>query len=465
MTSPAARPAQFVLPPGVVARTDSSPVVRFGGWSIGTAFALFLLWALFVPIASSVATMGTLVSDGRNKVVQHPTGGLVRAIRVRSGDRVMEGDALIELDEARARAELTKLQARVRMLRAARNRLAAQLGRAPVADPVTAPAGPLWSLRGGDVVTASATNFADAVGPVERSEADIFTFGRREIGEELATLEAKIETLERQRDGLEARVEATAEMLELARAERDRLEPLVASGYVARNRLRERDKAVIELEGTLVSQRQEARGIETRITEIEHERARVKAADLKASSADLSRIETELAELSDQLVAAQQGLAMTVLRAPVAGTVVKLAVSTQGGVVGAGDVLAEIVPDAATMEVTARVAPADIAQVDVGDEARITLTAFTWRGDDPLPARVAYVEADARQDERTGESYFEVSVRPTAAAAATPAGRRLVADMRAGMQAEVRIVAGERTFASYLIEPIARSFRGAFRES
>ena len=300
---------------------------------------------------------------------------------------------------------------------------------------------------------------------MERSEADVFTYGRTQVREEVAALDSKIATLRRQREGLEARTFATEEMLELARAERDRLEPLVASGYVARNRLRDRDRAVIELEGKLVAQRQEERAVETRIKEIEHERGRVEAADMKLSSAELSRIQTELAELSDQIVAAEQGLAMSVLRAPVAGTVVKLAVSTQGGVVGGGDVIAEIVPSAAAIEVTARVKPADIAHVAVGDPARLSVTAFAWRGDEPLPARVSHVEADAAIDERTGETFFAVSVRPTEAAAATPAGRRMVSELRAGMQAEVHIRSGERTFVSYLFEPIARSFRRAFRES
>ena len=455
------------LPARVEERTDAAPIIRFGAWSLGAAFAAFLVWGLFVPIASSVATVGTLVSDGRNKVIQHPTGGLVRAIRVRSGDRVEEGDALVELDPARARAELTRLEARARMLRAARARLKAQL--APSAEASTAsllavPApAPVWSLRGAaddrDVLTASSK------GAVERSEADVFTYGRTQVREEVAALDSKIATLRRQREGLEARTFATEEMLELARAERDRLEPLVASGYVARNRLRDRDRAVIELEGKLVAQRQEERAVETRIEEIEHERGRVEAADMKLSSAELSRIQTELAELSDQIVAAEQGLAMSVLRAPVAGTVVKLAVSTQGGVVGGGDVIAEIVPSAAAIEVTARVKPADIAHVAVGDPARLSVTAFAWRGDEPLPARVSHVEADAAIDERTGETFFAVSVRPTEAAAATPAGRRMVSELRAGMQAEVHIRSGERTFVSYLFEPIARSFRRAFRES
>ena len=445
----------LTLPPDVAARTDSGPVVRFGAWSLGVSFAIFLGWAAFVPIASSVATTGTLVTDGRNKVVQHPTGGLVRAIRVRSGDRVREGDGLIELDGARARAELTRLEARARMLEAAKSRLLAQVKGQPLAET----AAPRWSLRGDALLTASVP------GSVERSQADVFTFGRAEVSEELATLDSKIETLERQREGLEARTASTEEMLDLARMERNRLEPLVASGYVARNRLRDRDRAVIEMEGKLVSQRQEERAIETRIAEIRHERERVKASDRKTSSSELSRIATELDELSDQIVAARQGLDMSVLRAPVSGTVVKMAVSTQGGVVGAGDVLAEIVPDAAAIEVTARIAPADIAHVDVGDPARLTLTAFTWRGDEPLPAEVTHVEGDAQTDERTGETYFAVSVRPTDEAAQTAAGRRLVADMRAGMKAELHIRSGERTFVSYLFEPIARSFRSAFREN
>ena len=439
------------LPPDVARRTDAGPVIRFGLVALGGALLVFVLWATLVPIASSVVTTGTLVTDGRNKLVQHPGGGRVLAIHVRPGDRVERGQPLLALDERRARAELSRLEARARMLRAARRRLKRQLegdGSVLLSGIASAP------LR-----TAS-------IGPpigtaeVEGSEESAFVYGRQQVEGELAGLKAKIDTLRRQRDGLRARVGATRDMLAMSRAERDRLEPLVRSGYVARNRLRDRERHILELEGKLATQVQDERAAQTRIAEIRHEQARVRAADKRASAADLSRIATELAELQDAVIAARAAVEDNVLRAPAAGTVTKLAVSTVGGVVGPGDVVAEIVPGAAAIEVSARVRPGDIAHVAPGHGARITVTAFAWRGDDAMEAVVTHVEADAQTDERTGETFFAVLVRP---ADDTPPA--LLADLRAGMQAEVGIRSGDRTFMAYVFEPVLRSFRKAFRET
>ena len=455
------------------AATRTGPIVRFGLVSLGIALLAFVVWATVVPIASSVSTPGTLVSDGRNKLVQHPTGGRVTAIRARNGDRVEKGQALVELDVSRARAELTRLTARARSLRATRARLTREIGTTLRGNrTVETPKHWTLRLRGGSDVAMGPVEMIDETlttasatppGEVERSEGDVYTFGRAALAQELAVLDARIATLRRQRRGLQARSDSTREMLGLTLRERDRLRPLVERGYVARNRLRERERSVVEMRGKLVTQDEEVAAIDTRIAEIEHERGRVRADDMKSSSADLSRIATELAELSDQIVAARAGVEQAVLRAPVSGTIVRMEASTRGGVVGAGDVVAEIVPDAAAIVVAARVSPSDIAHVRVGGAARIVVTAFAWRGDEAIPAIVKSVDADSERDERTGETFFTVHVAPDPEA--TRGRMTRLAELHTGMTAEVMLSTGERTFAAYLFEPLLRSFRRTFRES
>ncbi|MEL7229283.1 MAG: hypothetical protein AAGK38_05175, partial [Pseudomonadota bacterium] len=58
--------------------TDSSAIIRFGFWSVCILMMGFLIWAMTFPLASAVVTPGTFVSEGRNKLIQHPSGGTVR---------------------------------------------------------------------------------------------------------------------------------------------------------------------------------------------------------------------------------------------------------------------------------------------------------------------------------------------------------------------------------------------------
>lgn len=452
-------------------RTDAAPVIRFGMLSLGIAFGVFLLWSAFAPIASSLVVQGTLISDGRNKILQHPLGGRVAAIHVSDGMHVTEGEAIVTLDPAQSRAELTRLRARRSLLLASRRRLHSELGivdsepatwlsdsafrGAAGIDPLTTSS---IGLEAFDAATDADQAAARAIG---ESEKGVYRSGREALAKEIAALDAKIETLRRTRQGTVARLEAARRLADMSAREVRRLRPLANDGYVARNRLMDRERALLERESRASELEQEAAAVTTSIREVEHERARVRAADRNVSARQLTKITAELAELSDQIVAARAAVAQTVLRAPTSGTVVALVTGTVGGVVSAGESVAEIVPAAADMRIEARVAPRDIARIAVGQSARLAVTAFAWRGDDPVPARVVHIAADATRDEETGETYFPVRLAPEAS---DPAGRRAIAGWGAGMRADVYVHTGDRTFLSYLFEPLTRSFRRSFRE-
>jgi len=157
-----------------------------------------------------------------------------------------------------------------------------------------------------------------------------------------------------------------------------------------------------------------------------------------------------------QLRAAEDVIARSSIRAPIAGTVVGLQVHTSGGVVKAGEPLLSIVPRDEPLVIEARVDPNDIDIVHKGLPAQVRLTPFNARMVPPIPASVVWVSADSLNDKNTGASYYLARVKLT----------KLPRDVQLypGMPAEVMILTGERTFMSYLAAPITRSFRRAFRE-
>jgi multidrug efflux pump subunit AcrA (membrane-fusion protein) len=178
---------------------------------------------------------------------------------------------------------------------------------------------------------------------------------------------------------------------------------------------------------------------------------------------DLYRRRSELqglkTEQEAQLEAARDVIARSVIRAPIAGIVVGLRVHTTGGVIRPGDPLLSLVPLDEPLVVEVRVNPNDIDIVHKDLVARVRLTPLNARSVPPLEGRVVWISADAMTDEKSGASYYLARVEITARD-----GLPEDVVLYPGMPAEVMIPTGERTFFDYLMAPITRSFRHAFRE-
>lgn len=84
-----------------------------------------------------------------------------------------------------------------------------------------------------------------------QSQRDAYLSGRDVLARQIESLEKKAATLTKQKDGLLSRIKSQGAMLAMNQREYDRLKPLASNGYVARNRLNDRERAVLELQGTV----------------------------------------------------------------------------------------------------------------------------------------------------------------------------------------------------------------------
>ena len=102
--------------------------------------------------------------------------------------------------------------------------------------------------------------------------------------------------------------------------------------------------------------------------------------DLRAEvSKDLATIRAEIAETTEQKIAAEDVFSRIEIRAPQDGTVHEMSVHTVGGVVAAGEAMMLIVPKGDTLDVEARIPPEMIDQVHVGQTAVLRFSAFDQR--------------------------------------------------------------------------------------
>ena len=115
---------------GPRASSDTRAVARTGLLVLAVGFGGFLLWAGLAPLDEGVPTQGMVTLDTKRKTVQHLSGGIVKEVLVQEGQQVKEGQPLLRLDGAVAKANYEAVRQRYLGYRAMQSRLfAEQAGR------------------------------------------------------------------------------------------------------------------------------------------------------------------------------------------------------------------------------------------------------------------------------------------------------------------------------------------------
>ena len=296
--------------------------------------------------------------------MQHPAGGIVAQIPVHDGMHVSAGDLVLRLDETQARAGLQVITSQLEEVMVRIARLVAE--RDGLDEPRMPPA-----LAGRSGAQGLDGRFA--------SEKSLFKARATSRQNQKELLQSRVVQLEEQIGGLEAQMKSNASQIELIAHELEGVRSLYEQRLAPITRLNalQRDSARLEGErGQLQSTIAETK---SKIGEARLQMIRIDR-DFRADVIkDLREAEGREAELAERRVAAQDQLNRIDIVAPTAGVIHRLAVHTLGGVIRAGDVVMEIVPDADELQVEARLPPKDIDQVKVGQATLVRFSAFDQR--------------------------------------------------------------------------------------
>jgi HlyD family type I secretion membrane fusion protein len=208
-----------------------------------------------------------------------------------------------------------------------------------------------------------------------------------------------------------------------------------------------------EHEADLTLARQRIADLELRIVNARNDYLARAAEEWKEST-------TQLHQLEESLRPAEDASRRQRIVAPVAGTVVDLAVSTVGAVIGPRDRLMDIVPATPDLIVEARIRPEDINSVHTGSPADVRLIAFRQRITPVVEGEVSHVSADRLVDAPTGQPYYVAHIRVTREALQQAGDLTL----KAGMPAEVFVKTAARTPLDYLLDPVTAYLRRGMRE-
>ena len=277
---------------------------------------------------------------------------------------------------------------------------------------------------------------------------------------ERVVLRENIATLERAIIEKEAEERISLQKAALVEEEIDILAPLVEGGHEPRSALiaararHQQETGVAELAGLAAS----ARRADMIGTQREIESA---IANFRAAAAEtLVEEQTKAAQLLARQNALRGKVRHADVRAPLSGTVSAVHVKTVGAVVQAGTMLAEIVPSEAEYLVRAQINPQDIADVQPGQVARISLAAYDPSRYGVVMGVVRRVASNTTQPENAMPFYETIIAIPEVAFTKSPDEPVITA----GMPLQVDILGCKRTVMNYIMTPIQKSLATAFRE-
>jgi HlyD family secretion protein len=415
----------------------------------GTAAVILLVagmggWAYWTEISGAVIAPGVLVVDSNVKKVQHPTGGVVRELLVDNGDHVIAGQVIVRLDETQARANLAILIKRLDELVA---RQAREEAERDGSDEVTFPA---------EIINRrSQPDVAKLIAGQER----LFEIRRNAREGQRAQLTERIEQYKQEIAGFLAQEIAKVSESDWIRKELEGVMTLWKKNLVQFTRVvsLQRDAARTDGERAgLVSSIAQAKN---KIAEIELQILQIDQ-DLRAEvGKDLASIRAEIAETSEQKIAAEDVLTHIDIRAPQNGIVHELTVHTVGGVIAAGEAIMMIVPREDTLDVEAKIAPQMINQVRIGQTAVLRFSSFDQRTTPEIDGLVTRISPDLVKDPKSNEQYYSVRIAIRLNMLTDPE-----LELVPGMPVESFIKTDNRTVLSYLMKPLSDQIKRAFRE-
>ncbi len=426
--------------------TNSRNAIITGFCLIAATIGGFGIWSTTVPISSAIVANGQVVVASKRKQIQHPTGGVIRALYVEDGTSVKAGVPLLALEDADAADRYTRARDMLYVAIASEARLQAEsLDRPTLEYPA-------------DILEAAKTD--PAVQAIAAGQRQLFEVRRLEMRGQLSIIEEQHQQLKDELEGIAAERSAALQQIGLTNKELQAVKGLYAKGFTTRTRLFALEREAVQLAGS--SGRLTAAGARTRSAMIENELKLLQARNQVQTTiqGEMREVQAKIPNLREQYRAAKQAYDRMTIRAPVDGTVMGARMNTAGSVVRPGDTIMEIVPSDERLMIEVQLRPTDVDSVKIGLDTEVKLTGLNQRTTPPIWGRVTHVSADAYQDARTSATYFIAHIDVSDSEIRKLGAQKL----QPGTPAAVMIKTGERTALAYLTQPLNDSINRAWRE-
>lgn len=438
--------------------TPPSPAATTLTLTICAAFAAALVWLYLDWIDIHAVALGKVQPNGRSKVVQPFEPGKIVRIGVENGATVNAGDLLLELDSTETGADRDVLTRDLEAASAeiARRRAAIEAVKARSAD------------------TPPIAFEAAAPDLVRRREESVLAADLGQLNATIAGLKAQLAEKQSTKSRLGSSITARQQLIALSKERVEMRREIETRGVGSRALVIEALQQYETHVTTDASERGQLIEIDSAMESLERRIDEVRSQFVADQTQKLAEMDRRRDRTIQELIKARSKNERTQLRAPIAGTVQQLNVTTVGQVVASGQALLTVVPLDGPIEVEAMITNRDIGFVEVGQAAVVKVEAFPFARYGTIDAKIAKVSRDA-VDERSANGMTDsaTATRPQGMSAPNssqagslvfPATLTLARNtirvdnkdipLTPGMAVSVEIKTGQRRAIDYILSPL-----------
>lgn len=399
---------------------------------------VFILWASLFHINQYVRGMGRIIPSGDIQRVQHLEGGIISEIAVKEGEKVRKGQVLYRIRNENAISALNTLQVQLYAKNAEEARLRAELAGAS-------------TIQFSSEVTEKVPNI------IENQER-LFYQQKKRFEDSLAVLQHQAEQRRYALLDSKTNVKNLAVQYKYAKQQQEMLRYLVKEGAGSE---KEYISSKLYTQQLLTQLDQATNSVPTNQKALDEALARItqaKASNLLDIQTSLSQVLVEIERLKEEISVSVDKVMRTEIVSPVDGLVKKLYYNTVGGIVGAGQVVAEIIPTNDKLIIDCRISPQDRGRIWVGQTANIKLTAYDSAIHGRIRGQITEISADTFTDPSSRVSYYVAKV------SADKPDFGINRPLYPGMLAQIDIVTGSRSIMLYVLKPIMKVLNSALIE-
>ena len=403
-------------------------------------FVVGYIWADNAMLDEVTRGNGKVIPSSQVQIIQNLEGGILQQLMVAEGDIVEKGQILLRIDDTGYASRAGEIESNYLNLMGRIARLEAEAN--------------------GGALTFPAELLAERK-DISVREQNLYNARQAELQSQIQILRQQAQQRSQEIQEINGRLKQLQTGLELANEEMDITEPLVVKGIVPKVQSLKLRREINDLKGQISASQLSLPRVEGALKEA-NQRIEEKILSFKSqASQELGQTRAEYEAARQAILGVKDRVARTDVRSPVAGEVKDLKIQTIGGVVKPGQDIIEIVPIEDSLLVEAHIRPADIAFLRPGQDATVKITAYDYSIYGGLPAKLQRISADTITDEKTGESFYQITVRTDQNYLERGQNKYPIIP---GMVASVDILTGHKTVLDYILKPILKTRNMALRE-
>ena len=404
----------------------------------------FIYWANQVELDEMTRIQGIVMPSSKEKVIQSEFNGRLTEIRVKLGDRLAQGDLIARVsdeemlaDRESVREDLLRSNGSIHRIEAMQSMEIPSFPAAFVNE----------TLEGRADIALEQVEIARTSLSVYREETTLIQNQRDQVRQKIADALSELRSIE--------------DSVRLVREEQDIIAPMVEKGYEPRLRLVQIRQKLQDAESKETKLKNQVSLLELSYDELDTKLNKL-LSDFRASLAVEYADATALQKKAEvELSKVDRRLRATNILSPDDGIVTSLEVTTPGQVIGAGHIIATLVPVSDELVIEGELPPSDINFVSIDQSANVLLSAYDAQTYGKLQGNVTKIGANT-QTRDDGSSFYPIQIIVTDRS--FDLRKDVKAEFIPGMEATVELIGEKRSIAAYLMKPMDKMRGEAFRE-